>query len=53
MGVGSEVYAAVALARRGVGIELKTSYYKQALRNLDSLSHGRVGDQLIADGILP
>ena len=34
MGVGSEVYAAVSLGRRGIGMELKTSYYKQALRNL-------------------
>lgn len=34
MGVGSEVYSAVALGRRGVGIELKPSYFKQAQRNL-------------------
>jgi hypothetical protein len=34
MGVGSEVYEAVRCGRRGVGAELKTSYYKQAMRNL-------------------
>lgn len=34
MGVGSEVYAAVLSGRRGVGIELKASYYRQAVRNL-------------------
>ncbi len=34
MGVGSEVYAAVAMGRRGVGIELKPSYFAQAVRNL-------------------
>lgn len=34
MGVGSEVYGAVLNGRRGLGIELKTSYYKQALRNV-------------------
>lgn len=34
MGVGSEVYAAVANGRRGLGIELKPSYYRQALANL-------------------
>ena len=34
MGVGSEVYAAVRLGRRGVGVELKPSYYRQALKNL-------------------
>lgn len=34
MGVGSEVFGAVRLGRRGIGIELKPSYYKQAVRNL-------------------
>ena len=34
MGVGSEVYAAVMAERRAIGIELKASYYRQALRNL-------------------
>ncbi len=34
MGVGSEVYAAVRQGRVGVGVELKPSYYRQALKNL-------------------
>lgn len=34
MGVGSEVYGAVINGRKGVGVELKTSYYNQAKRNL-------------------
>ena len=34
MGVGSEVYGAVRLGRRGIGMELKASYYKQAVRNV-------------------
>jgi DNA modification methylase len=34
MGVGSEVYAALVNGRKGVGIELKPSYYRQALANL-------------------
>ncbi len=38
MGVGSEVYGAVSQNRRGVGIELKQSYYHQAVRNLKALS---------------
>lgn len=33
-GVGSEVYGAVLNGRRGLGIELKTSYYNQALKNV-------------------
>lgn len=34
MGVGSEVYGALRLGRKGIGVELKPSYYKQAIRNL-------------------
>jgi DNA modification methylase len=34
MGVGSEVYSAVRSGRRGIGIELKPSYYRQSVRNL-------------------
>lgn len=34
MGVGSEVYGAVENGRRGIGIELKPSYYRQAVKNL-------------------
>lgn len=36
MGVGSEVYGALLNWRRGLGIELKSSYYKQAQRNLEA-----------------
>lgn len=32
-GIGSEVYMAVRMDRRGVGVELKDSYYKQAVLN--------------------
>lgn len=35
MGVGSEVYQALLQGRKGLGIELKTSYYNQALKNLE------------------
>lgn len=34
MGVGSEVYSAVRMGRRGVGVELKPSYYRQAVKNV-------------------
>lgn len=33
MGVGSEVYGAVKAGRRGVGVELKGSYFTQAVKN--------------------
>jgi hypothetical protein len=38
MGVGSEVYGAVGLGRLGIGAELKPSYYRQAVKNMASLS---------------
>lgn len=34
LGIGSEVYAAVEMGRKGIGIELKPSYFKQAVRNI-------------------
>ena len=37
MGVGSEVYGAVLNGRRGIGIELKESYYRQAVKNLAAI----------------
>lgn len=38
MGVGSEVYGPVNLGRKAIGIELKDSYYRQAVKNLASVS---------------
>jgi DNA modification methylase len=38
MGVGSEVYIPVLLGRRGIGAELKTSYYRQAVKNVHAAS---------------
>ena len=35
MGVGSEVYSPVSMNRKAIGIELKDSYYKQAIINLN------------------
>ena len=34
MGVGSEVFSPVSLGRKAIGIELKDSYFKQAVLNL-------------------
>lgn len=34
MGVGSEVYSPVSMGRKGIGVELKDSYFKQAKQNL-------------------
>jgi DNA modification methylase len=40
MGVGSEVYSPVILGRRGVGVELKESYYRQAVKNCENAALG-------------
>lgn len=41
MGVGSEVYVAVKNNRKGIGIELKRSYYRQAILNVKSAIKNR------------
>jgi DNA modification methylase len=41
MGVGSEVYVAVKNGRKAVGVELKRSYFKQAVRNVQSVLRKR------------
>lgn len=48
MGVGSEVYGAVNLGRFGIGVELKPSYYRQAVKNLLSLETTAVQETLMA-----
>ena len=45
MGVGSEVYGAVLNGRRGIGAELKESYYKQAVKNVQAALHTREAEQ--------
>lgn len=37
MGIGSEVYQAVKMDRKGIGFELKESYYDLAKKNLNSI----------------
>ena len=37
MGVGSEVFSPVSMGRKAIGIELKDSYYKQAIKNLNEV----------------
>lgn len=49
-GIGSEPYTAVKLGRRGLGIELKPSYWRTAVDNLSALemelSHATLFDQV-------
>ena len=41
MGVGSEVYGAICAGRKGIGIELKPSYYRQAEKNVEAARLGK------------
>lgn len=48
MGVGSEVYSAVIAKRKGIGVELKKSYYNQAIKNMEAAGNDmtyRIGEQ--------
>jgi len=44
MGVGSEVYSPVSMGRKAIGIELKDSYFKQAVKNLSDVKYRFVED---------
>ena len=48
MGVGSEVYGAVINDRRAIGIDLKPSYYRQAVKNLAAARRAEQGLPLFA-----
>ena len=47
MGVGSEVYGAVMLDRKAIGIELKESYYNQSVKNLKDVEKVNKENQLV------
>lgn len=50
LGIGSEVYAAVAAGRKGIGFELKPSYFRQAVRNIKELDEAKTNDFFAMDG---
>lgn len=45
MGVGSEVYGAIINNRKAIGIELKPTYYKQSIQNVQS-AFDKINEQL-------
>lgn len=49
LGIGSEVYSAVKLGRRGIGCELKPSYWRTAVTNLTDLEVSMSIPQLFAE----
>jgi hypothetical protein len=50
LGIGSEVYSAVEMGRKGIGFELKASYFKQAIRNLSDLDRAKT-DNLFSEEV--
>jgi DNA modification methylase len=46
MGVGSECYGAVINGRKAIGIELKKTYYEQAVRYMEAAMHHKEEDEL-------
>lgn len=51
MGVGSEVCGAIVNGRRGIGIELKSSYFVQAQRNVTACATQGWNDSSEQDGL--
>ena len=52
LGIGSELYVALQEGRRGIGAELKASYYRQAVANLKSVAVGtRAQTSLFAEAV--
>ena len=43
LGIGSEVYCAAKMGRKGIGIELKPSYFTQAVKNLATIESDQAG----------
>lgn len=48
-GIGSELYTAVKLGRRGLGIELKASYWRTAIDNLRGVEAEAIAPALFPD----
>lgn len=46
-GIGSTQYVALKLGRRSIGIELKNSYYTQAVNNLESLLFDKPNEYIV------
>lgn len=51
MGVGSEVWSAVRNGRRGIGIELKETYFRQAAKNLETVDTESIYEPTLFDGL--
>jgi DNA modification methylase len=52
LGVGSEVYEAVKYGRFGIGAELKASYFRQAVKNLEAVDTDDLGEPTLFDAAI-
>jgi DNA modification methylase len=46
LGVGSEAYGAILNGRKAIGIELKTAYFNQAIKNCEAAAKGHVAEEV-------
>lgn len=46
MGIGSEVFQAVKMNRKGIGVELKASYFQQAVKNVKQVEASKAQKEL-------
>ncbi|HUS00601.1 MAG TPA: DNA methyltransferase [Chitinophagaceae bacterium] len=46
MGVGSEIFSPVSMGRKAIGVELKESYYRQAVKNLKDVKNRFKNDKV-------
>jgi DNA modification methylase len=46
LGVGSEAYGAILNGRKAIGIELKEAYFRQAVRNCEEATKGRLMEEV-------
>ncbi len=53
MGVGSEVYAALRNGRKAIGVELKPSYYRQSLKNIEFAESDSKHEQMEIGALTP
>lgn len=50
LGVGSEVYGALINGRRGIGVELKPTYFRQAKKNCEAAVKSHIEETTTASG---
>ena len=53
LGIGSEAYVALKMGRKAIGIELKDSYYRQAVKNCESVvTDGQMSmEEMLGEGV--